>query len=467
MKQRIDNATARWPSLAIALFALATPTAYAQAYDDETHVVIKAARVITVSGEEHAPGTVVITDGKIALVGGNSIESPPGARVIRAAGQTVMPGLVLPRSRYGLPGYARRGVNGDRAAALEVYLDRIDFPELLEAGYTTICYVPDGDGIPGMASIYKTAGPDDKRLVAERAFLWLNPNFRAGGKGELRNAFKKAKEEIEKVEKAKKEWEEKQKAKKGEEEKKKKEQEEKPEEGGGGKSPPADDPPQPTPEPKPEGEGDKKEPTEEKKPEEEKFEPPKIDPKYQPLVDLIEKKEGAAAMVQLGRAADWLHFVDALEPYDLPPFTFDLSTGFEPDYHNVADRLGEVEARVLLPARMFELPSTAVQHNLADVLDDAGCEVSLLPLRDFGAEFEQVRHRVAWLVRAGLDRKAAIAGLTLHPARAIGLGERVGSIEKDRDGDLIFLDGDPLDPHAKVVRVMILGETVWTADEKK
>ena len=65
-------------------------------------VVIKAGRVITVSGEEFAPGIVVIEDGTVSAVG-SGIEYPLSAKVIDARHETVMPGFVNARSRFGLP----------------------------------------------------------------------------------------------------------------------------------------------------------------------------------------------------------------------------------------------------------------------------------------------------------------------------------------------------------------------------
>jgi len=68
--------------------------------------------------------------------------------------------------------------------------------------------------------------------------------------------------------------------------------------------------------------------------------------------------------------------------------------------------------------------------------------------------------RIALLVREGWTRAEALKAVTLHPARLLGLDSRLGSIEKDKDADLIFLDADPLDPLARVREVMIAGEIV-------
>jgi imidazolonepropionase-like amidohydrolase len=76
------------------------------------------------------------------------------------------------------------------------------------------------------------------------------------------------------------------------------------------------------------------------------------------------------------------------------------------------------------------------------------------------------RERLAELVRSGLTRKAAIESLTINPARVLGLEKKLGTIEKGKDADLVFFNGDPLDPQAKVMRVMILGRFVEVKRQK-
>lgn len=437
-----------WPMSLCAL----TAAARAQGVPEDLWV-IKAGRVITVSGEEFAPGIVVIEDGKITGVG-SGIEYPPGARVIDASNETVMPGFVHPRSRHGLSSYRRTGVRGDWKTSSEVFLSQLRFDDLLESGYTAISFVPDGTDIPGVASVYRTAGPDDQRLLLESAFIRVYPDWSSNGKENLRAALKKAKDEIEKVKKARDEWEKKQKEK-TEQKKKEESQEPKPEE---------------TPSPTSSPSGLAKLPPEQipgaEKKEEDKFEPPPIDPKYRPLVDLIEKKEGARLLVELNKASDLHHLDDVLKQYDgITPFLY-LWTGLSADYHHVVETLGERKAEVMLLPRIFYLPETTFRYNLVKELAAAGCKVSASPAwGDDRDGYLSIRERLADLVRAGLSREDALKALTLHPATAIGLGKRLGSIEKDKDADLVFLNGDPLDPHNKVTRVMILGELVWKAEK--
>lgn len=452
----------------VVLFVASTP-AHSLAGEDGGLVVVKARRVITVSGEEFSPGTIVIEDGKVKAVGGD-IEYEPSAKVIRAPSETVMPGFVLPRTRYGLAGYQRSGVHGDQRAETDVYLSELNLGDLVEAGYTAVCYVPSGKGIPGSATAYRTAGPDTARLLSPTAYLDVVVNLGAKEKDTLRKALEKAKKEIEKVEKARKEWDESQK-------KKAEEAEKKGEKSGGGETPEDDGNENGGDEDGKVGsssDGDNEnengsdEPTdgEDATPAEEKFEPPEIDPKHQPLVDLIQKEEGALMMVRLRRASDLHHLDDVLKPYDDLPYVVHLTSGRATDFHHVVDALGERNARVVLSPYVNLMPQTTFRYNLMARLAAAGCETSVVPRFESRTEFLRIRGRLSALVRAGLDRAEAVKSLTLNPARAVGLGDRLGSIEEGKDADLVFLDGDPLDPHARITRVMILGDVVWSAENK-
>ncbi len=460
--------------LCAAVVASAATAATVATAQEPEYVAVKAGRVITVSGEEFAPGVIVIEDGKITAVG-SGLEFPATAEVIDAPRLTVMPGLIHPRSRYGLPEFKRSGVHGNQTASTEVYLDTIPFDELLHEGFTTVCFVPTGNAIPGMASVYRTAGEEESRLIDGSSYLHVN----ATKKSVLRDALKKAKDEIEKVEKARKEWEEKQKkkeeaAKQGPkpEPKPEEEKDENGDENGddeeGDKSARGADGDDGDENGNGEEEGGEKKPANgEAKAEKEdgEFKPPPIDPKYQPLVDVIEKKEGARMMVTLGEASHLLHLDDVLEAYEDLSYTLYLKTSRSTDYNYVVDALGERKARVVLRPWLHYLPQTTFRYNLIDKLTDAGCEVSVVPRWDRRIELARLRGQLAELVRSGLKKEDAYKALTLHPARLLGLEEKLGSIEKGRDGDLVFFDGDPLDPHTTVQRVMILGKTVYNADE--
>jgi len=429
----------------------------AQDDEEEKFVVIKAGRVITVSGEEHIQADIVLADGKIRLVG-KSLDYPKSAKVIDARREVVMPGMIHPRTRWQLSTYSRSGVRGDRSAAKEVYLEKIDFEPLLKAGFTAVCFYPYGTGITGPGAVYRTAGEKKSRELGT-AYLRITMSSPARDKKTLRDAVAKARKEIEKVEKARKDWEEKQKKAKEEAAKKAKE------------TPKNGEKPKEEPKPKPEPGKDTPAKKEEAKDAEKKpdvFTPPKIDPALLPIVEWIRDKKGPSLLYELYRASDLRHLDDALRTAKELPGTLLYLGGSSssPDYHHVVEDLVEREALVLVHPRIGNLPSTVTRYNLAAELAQAGCDVVLLPTSDSTSALEQFRIRLADLVRAGLPRHEALKAVTMRPAQAVGVEDRLGTIEKGKDADLIFLDGDPLNPHTRVTRVMTLGEIVWEAPDQ-
>lgn len=77
-------------------------------------------------------------------------------------------------------------------------------------------------------------------------------------------------------------------------------------------------------------------------------------------------------------------------------------------------------------------------------------------------------YQAATSVKNGLSRAEAIRAVTLAPAEILGLGSRIGSIEKGKDANLVVLTGDPLDAQAWVDTVLIEGRVVYerAKDEK-
>jgi imidazolonepropionase-like amidohydrolase len=77
-------------------------------------------------------------------------------------------------------------------------------------------------------------------------------------------------------------------------------------------------------------------------------------------------------------------------------------------------------------------------------------------------------YQAATAVRNGLSRGEALRAITLAPAEILGLGARLGSIEKGKDGNLVVLTGDPLDSQSWVETVLIDGKVVYerSKDEK-
>jgi len=403
--------------------------------EDERFVVIRAGRVITNVGDEVRNGVIVVSGGTIRSVG-KGLEYPLSATVIDARDRVVMPGLINPHSRNGLPRYGRGGVHGDLTVAEEYFPLADAHEDLLKAGYTAVALVPAGQGIPGRAMIVRTGGDEDGRTLQSPAYLRVTADKRL-----LRGALARAKKEIEKVETARKEFEKKREETRKEREKKAKEAKgKKPEKEKEGEKPAATQP--------------AKEPA---------FKPPPIDPAHKVLVDLIQKKPGVFALVELGNASDYEHMQEVLAKHEIAHH-FLARNHRQSDLEYVVEKLGRDEAKIILQPEMGRVPYSAERLHLVRVFSEAGCEVSLMPVGDRASEYAQMFGRLAELVRAGWSREAALKSVTLHPARLLGLDKRLGSIEQGKDADFVFLDGDPLDPTVRVQAVMIGGQIVHEAE---
>ncbi len=62
--------------------------------------------------------------------------------------------------------------------------------------------------------------------------------------------------------------------------------------------------------------------------------------------------------------------------------------------------------------------------------------------------------------RGGLSFEAALAAVTLTPARMVGVEERVGSLEAGKDADLVLWSGTPFEPTSRVIGVLLDGQLV-------
>jgi imidazolonepropionase-like amidohydrolase len=55
--------------------------------------------------------------------------------------------------------------------------------------------------------------------------------------------------------------------------------------------------------------------------------------------------------------------------------------------------------------------------------------------------------------------------MTLHPAEFLRIADRVGSLGPGKDGNLLILSGDPLDPRTRVQTVVLEGQVVYREAE--
>lgn len=67
----------------------------------------------------------------------------------------------------------------------------------------------------------------------------------------------------------------------------------------------------------------------------------------------------------------------------------------------------------------------------------------------------------ALAVRSGMDEEAAFKAITINPAEILGVSDRVGSLEVNKDADIVVFDKHPFDIQAKTTCVLIDGEIAF------
>jgi imidazolonepropionase-like amidohydrolase len=80
---------------------------------------------------------------------------------------------------------------------------------------------------------------------------------------------------------------------------------------------------------------------------------------------------------------------------------------------------------------------------------------------------EQLQVQAAIANRLGLPHETTIRGLTINPARFMGIDHRVGSLEAGKDADFGVWSGDPIDPRCFVELMVVNGTICYRRDPRR
>ncbi|MHC4643075.1 MAG: amidohydrolase family protein, partial [Planctomycetota bacterium] len=103
-----------------------------------------------------------------------------------------------------------------------------------------------------------------------------------------------------------------------------------------------------------------------------------------------------------------------------------------------------------------------VNWNNAGILTKAGVQVALTS----GAQAQSIDllTAAAFAVRHGMSHDEALKAITTTPAEILGVADKVSTLEKGKDADILILSGDPLKVTTRIENVILNGKTVYKAE---
>ncbi|MFQ5461345.1 MAG: amidohydrolase family protein [Phycisphaerae bacterium] len=386
-------------------------------------VALQGARIIPVVGDDVDKGTLLIEHGVIKAIG-TDVDIPYDAMVVDVSGKVLFPGMIDAHSARGLD---IRNENLPVTPYLDVY-DAIDpsrryFEDALRDGITTIHAIVANDCvIGGLSRAVHPIGrtPDEMTLygpIALKISVAPKRGFdRMVQMATLREAFLKLADYLDDLAETKYE------------ESLKKE--------------------------------DKKidvGPEEARKRGEKLIEFSDLDDAHRNLVLLTGGK--LRAFIYCERPSD---IERARQVADEAGFLQQSTFVLGPACFKAAAAIKSLGRPVVLDAQLLYRERDSVTAKLTEtfvpkVYYDKGVTFSLLPSPDSSLAERYPNYQAARCVRQGLPRQTALEAITINPANAIGVADRVGSLEVGKVANVVVLSGDPLDFNAHVELVYING----------
>lgn len=379
---------------------------------EEDVLAVRAGRILTVSGPPVEDGVVLIRGGKIEAVG--KVAIPPLARVIDHSAGWVCPGFVEAHSQAGLD----RSNEQVPVVPFVSALDALDpsataIEDQLREGVTTLLVIPGNDTqIGGQGILVRPKGRTVEEMLVRRSAglkVSLDPvrnTTRAGQLAALRKAFQDAVEARDRGERRQAEGA-----------------------ATPGEAPEADD------------------------------------PRRRAVLDVLEGRLPAVVYAPLA-----MDVRNAFALVDERKVVARFVLGS--DAWRAADLLRARQDAAGPGAVLYALdPELQVVDRDEDTDEETVREVAGL-LHRAGVRFALTSDEGPWpsrypwyqaatAVRQGMPRDAALRAITLDAARFLGAEDRVGSLEKGKDANLLLLSGDPLSAATWVEKVLIEGELAY------
>lgn len=386
-------------------------------------VALQGGRIIPVVGEEITRGTILVENERITALG-EHVDVPYDALVVDVSGKVLFPGMIDPHSSRGLD---IPNENLPVTPYLDVY-DALDpsklyFEDALRDGITSIhVIVSNNCVIGGLGRVVHPIGltPDEMTLQPTTGLkIGLSPkqgSDRMVQMATLRETFRELKDYLDNLAEQK-----------YEESLKKKDEE------------------------------IDVGPDEAIKRGRELIRPEDYDDAHRNLFKLTHGELGA--FVYCDRASDVARAVGTAKENGFFDRTV-LVLG--PDGFKAIDEIKTAGRPVVLfPDPVYRerdpVSGKITETFVPKVFADAGVAFSLQPNPDASLAERYLNYQASRCVRNGIARKTALESITINPARAVGVGDRVGSLEVGKIANIVVFNGDPLDFNTWVDLVYIKG----------
>ncbi|MBR2625555.1 MAG: amidohydrolase [Lentisphaeria bacterium] len=130
--------------------------------------------------------------------------------------------------------------------------------------------------------------------------------------------------------------------------------------------------------------------------------------------------------------------------------------------HLIADELAAENIPLAVGPSLYHAgkPETSKRSfKTPGILDRAGCQVSIITDSAVIPQ-EYLSICAGYAVKDGMDPFSALKAITINPARHLGIADRVGSLEKGKDADILICDGDIMSNMTKISTIFVNGEKV-------
>ena len=183
-----------------------------------------------------------------------------------------------------------------------------------------------------------------------------------------------------------------------------------------------------------------------------------VDDKQEPLLRLVEGKIAAFVYCDAAAAVPL-----ALEVARENGFLARTTLVVDGDSWKAADLIAEAGVPVVLGANLVHVERDPVTGKEIETFVPGVFKKKKVrfALQSLNSQAQSLWYQAALCVGYGIDRKEALDAVTRTPADILHLGDRVGSLEPGKNGNVLLLAGDPLSSTTTVQYVVLDGNLVY------